>query len=133
MADYELEEYKSLVQEIQKLAQEARQLEVYCAGSVAAIFAWFVSSDLSHFAAWFLPVIIPILGLIRSWALYERARRISEYIRIVESQRFDASKQAKGWETWYSKIRRHGLTPSGILFWCVLLVTCVVFPFLAAN
>jgi len=36
---FQLEEYKALTQEMQNLMKEARQLELYSASGVAAIFA----------------------------------------------------------------------------------------------
>jgi len=125
-----IEEYKIRSQEIQSLMTEARQLELYCGAAVAAIYSWFATVDLSNTWAWYLPAIIPMLGLIRSWAIYERVRQISSYVKIVESHILTSENQPKGWENWYSTIRKHSLTPSGLLFWGLLLIICLIFPFL---
>lgn len=128
--DFLIEEYKSRTQEIQDLMREARQLELYSAGAVAAVYAWFATVKLANTWAWFLPLIVPVLGLIRSWAFYERIRQIAAYVRKIESHILTEENQPPGWESWYTGIREHGLTPSGFLFWIVLVMVCLCFPFL---
>ncbi len=130
MNEFIIEEYKSLIAEIQTLMVEARQLELYCAGAVAAMYSWFLTSNVSVALAWFLPVVIPILGLLRSWALYERVRQMSAYVRKTESYCLSNEICIEGWENSYQKIREHGLTPTGILFWAFLLLLCLIVPFL---
>lgn len=128
-----IEEYKSRSQEIQDLMKEARQLEFYSGGAVAAIYSWFATAELSNKWAWYLPLIIPVLGLIRSWAFYKRVRQISEYVIEVESYILKDADSPLGWEHWYARVRKHGLTPSGILFWLLLIAVCLIFPFLYAG
>ena len=130
MKEFVIEEYTSLIAEIQKLMAEARQLELYCAGAVAAIYAWFLSSNVSIEVAWFLPIMIPVLGLLRSWALYQRVKQISDYIRKTESVYLSNNSDIEGWETHYKKIREHGLTPTGILFWGILVLLCLIAPYI---
>ena len=129
MKDFVIEEYRTLVAEMQKLMAEARQLELYCAGAVAAIYSWFFTSKVSIELAWFFPIIIPLLGLLRSWALYERVKQISKYIRETELFFLSNEERINGWENNYKKIREHGLTPTGILFWAVLVLSCLIIPF----
>lgn len=134
MKEFVIEEYRSLTAEMQKLMAEARQLELYCAGAVAAIYSWFITSNVSAELAWFFPVVIPVLGLLRSWALYERVKQISGYIRKTESFFLSNEDGVDGWENSYAKIREHGITPTGILFWAVLVLSCLIIPFvLGAN
>jgi hypothetical protein len=128
-----IEEYKSRTQEIQDLMKEARQLELYSAGAVAALYSWFATAELSNNLAWYLPLIIPVLGLIRSWALYERVRQIAEYVLEIESFFLREAENPQGWEHWYARVRKHGLTPSGILFWVLLVAVCLIFPLLYAG
>ena len=130
MNEFIIEEYRSLVVEMQKLMTEARQLELYCAGAVAAIYSWFLTSKVSIEIAWFLPIVIPVLGLLRSWALYQRVKQISVYIRKIETYCLANDSGIEGWENSYKEIRKHGLTPTGILFWAVLIMLCIVAPYL---
>lgn len=128
--DFLIEEYKSRTQEIQDLMREARQLELYAGGAVAALYSWFATAELSNEWAWYLPLIVPVLGLIRSWAFYERVRQIAEYVQKVESHILTDANTPQGWENWYTKIRKHSLTPSGVLFWMILIAVCLIFPLL---
>ncbi len=130
MKEFVIEEYRTLIAEMQKLMAEARQLELYCAGAVTAIYSWFLTSKVSMEIAWFLPIIIPVLGLLRSWALYERVKQISDYIRKAESVYLSNNSDIEGWENNYKKIREHGLTPTGILFWGLLVLLCLIAPFI---
>ena len=128
--DFLLEEYKSRTQEIQGLMKEARQLELYSGAAVAALYSWFATTQLTNTFAWYLPLIIPVLGLIRSWAFYARVKQIAEYVKKIEVHIFSNENQLKGWENWYAEIDKHNITPTGILFWLVLICVCIVFPFL---
>jgi len=130
MNEFIIEEYKSLVAEMQTLMVEARQVELYCAGAVAAMYSWFLTSNVAVALAWFLPIVIPVLGLLRSWALYERVKQISGYVCKTESYCLSNDISIEGWENSYQKIREHGLTPTGILFWTLLLLLCVIAPFI---
>ncbi len=133
MNQFVLEEYKLLVAEMQRLMFEARQLELYCAGAVAAIYSWFFASKVTHELAWFFPLLIPTLGLLRSWAFYERVKQIAEYVRQIESTLLENETRITGWENEYAGIRKHGLTPTGMVFWLVLLFTCLVIPFILTS
>jgi hypothetical protein len=130
MNEFVIEEYRALVTEAQKLMAEARQLELYCAGAVAAICSWFLTSNVPLQTAWLLPIAIPVLGLLRSWALYERVKQISLYVRETESFFLSNTPQIEGWENSYAKIREHGLTPTALLFWILLILLCLALPFL---
>lgn len=125
-----LEEYKSLIEEIKSLAVETRQLELYCAGAVFAIYSWFFTSNMTIKFAWLFPVLIPLLGLIRSWAFYRRIRQISDYIKLIESQYFADLPEISGWESHYGAIRTHGLTPTAIIYWLILILVCCAMPFI---
>jgi len=126
--EFLIEEYKSRVQEMQDLMAEARKLELYCAGALGGIYSWFAAANLANTLTWYVPLLIPLLGLIRSWAFYERVRQISEYVREIESHILSGEEDPQGWENWYAKIRVHGLTPSGLLFWGVLILVCLTLP-----
>jgi len=132
-SDFLIEEYKSRVHEMRELMAEARKLELYCAGAVAAIYSWFAAVNLENTVAWYIPLLVPVLGLIRSWAFYVRVRQISEYIRDIESHFLSKVEQPQGWENDYAKIRAHGLTPSGLLFWAVLVLVCLVVPYVLTG
>ena len=130
MNEIQLEEYKLLTQEIKDLLKEARQLELYCGGAVAAIFSWYVTVNLTSGPGWFLPLLIPLLGIIRSWAFHERAQQISKFLMKIEASVLGNKEMLGGWEIYYAKIRSHGITPSGLLFWIILTLVCLIFPFI---
>ena len=128
MKEFLIEEYKLLVAESQELMSEARKLELYCAGAVAAVYSWFLSSDVLFREAWFFPVIVPILGMLRSWAFYERVNQISRYIQETERTLLTNDSGPRGWEISYASIRRHRITPTAIIFWVVLFSVCIAVP-----
>ena len=129
MNEFQIEEYKSLTQEVRDLLKEARQLELYSAGAVAALFSWYATVSFASAAGWYLPLLIPVLGIIRSWAFHERIRQISIYLIKVEASLLQSeNEELEGWENYYAKIRTHGVTPSGIVFWLLLTLVCLVFP-----
>ena len=86
MNEIQLEEYKLLTQEIKDLLKEARQLELYCGGAVAALYSWYVTVNLTSGIGWFLPLLIPVLGIIRSWAFHDRAQQISKFLKSKMSK-----------------------------------------------
>lgn len=133
MNEFQLEQYKSLTQEIKDLLKEARQLELYCGGAVAALYSWYATVGLTSDIGWYLPLLIPILGVIRSWAFHERARQIAGYLMKIEATELGANGNLVGWESHYSKIRSHGITPSGLLFWLLLTAVCLLFPFVYTS
>ena len=133
MNEIQLEEYKLLTQEIKDLLKEVRQLELYCGGAVAVLFSWYVTVNFTSDLGWFLPLLIPVLGIIRSWAFHERARQISIYLMKIEASVLGNKEMLGGWEIYYAKISSHGITPSGILFWLLLTLVCLIFPFIYAS
>jgi len=133
MNEFQIEEYKSLTQEVRDLLREARQLELYCAGAVAALYSWFFTVNLSNYGGWYLPLLIPVLGIIRSWAFHERIRLISSYLVRIEASVLPSEGELGGWESYYAKIRTHGITPSGLMFWFLLTLVCSIFPFVFAS
>ena len=133
MNEFNLAEYKSLTQDVRDLLKEARQLELYCGGAVAALYSWYATVELTIGIGWFLPLLIPVLGIIRSWSFHERVGQISNYLMKIEVSMLDEKEKLEGWENHYSKIRTHGITPSGLLFWLLLILICLVFPFIYTN
>lgn len=134
MNDFQIEEYKSLTQEVRDLLKETRQLELYCAGAVAALFSWYATANFTNTVGWYLPLLIPVLGVIRSWSFHERIRQISSYLIKIEASLLQSeNKELVGWESYYAKIRTHGITPSGIVFWLLLTLVCLVFPSIYAS
>jgi hypothetical protein len=130
MNEIRLEEYKLLTQEIRDLLKEARQLELYCGGAVAALYSWYVTVNLTSDFGWFLPLLIPVLGIMRSWAIHGRARQMSKYLMKIEASVLGNKEMLGSWEIYYAKISSHGITPSGILFWLFLTLVCLIFPFI---
>ena len=130
MNEIQLEEYKLLTQEIKDLLKEARQLELYCGGAVAALYSWYITVNLTSGIGWFLPLLIPVLGIIRSWAFHDRAQQISKFLMKIEASVLGNNEMQGGWEIYYAKIRSHGITPSGLLFWIILTLVCLIFPFI---
>lgn len=133
MNEIQLEEYKLLTQEIQDLLKEGRQLEFYCGGAVAVLYSWYVTANLASDLGWFLPLLIPVLGIIRSWALHERARQISEYLMKIKASVVENKELLGGGEIYYAKISSHGITPSGLVFWSLLTLVCLIFSFIHAS
>lgn len=118
-----IEEYKSLRGEIYSLVAESRNLEILALGGVAATYAWFVTSKVAPGAAWYAPALLPLLGALRSYALFQRIEEIAGYLR-----EFEKSIKWAGWESHFASKARSRVSFTSMVFWLVLLVCTFVAP-----
>jgi len=121
-----IEEYKLLKEELSALVKEVRLLETASIAGAAGIYAWLSKTpDIDKIVniGWWIPVLFPVFGALRQFALLRRIMHIAEYIRSVEYEMCRV--YPFGWEYFLAKKRK---TPSGVaisitavLFWLALL------------
>jgi hypothetical protein len=137
-SEIHLSQYSLLREEVVSHVAETRRVEVYAVGGVAAVYAWLVTHGIELSAAWFIPVMFPLLGAIRSYALFKRVQLIAIYLRDLEVYWFGAS-SPHGWERFFEeKVRKTKETGSRVSFtafllWAALMVVTVIGPFIFAH
>ena len=63
---FDLEEFKTLRQEILQKVEASSRLEVFAVTGAAAVYAWLGTRDVAVArAVWFIPCLFPILGYMR--------------------------------------------------------------------
>ena len=88
-----LEEYKVLHAELSQHVQETLALERYAVAGVAAVFSWLVTKKVGTGPpwqwVWLLPVLLPLFGGLRCFALYRHMGLIASpgKIRRKNSER----------------------------------------------
>ena len=107
-----LEEYKSLREEVYALVAETRRLEILSLGGVAAMYAWFVTAQVSSGPAWYAPLLLPLLGALRSYALFNRIGEIAAYLHGREK-----AMEWSGWETHFAARAKSRLSFTAFFFW----------------
>jgi len=118
-----IEEYKSLRIEIYSLIEETRRLEILALGGVAATYAWFVTSKVLPGAAWYAPALLPLLGALRSYALFQRIGEIASYLQNLEK-----TLNWSGWESHFASKARSRISFTSIVYWLVLLGCALLAP-----
>jgi hypothetical protein len=130
------DQYKMLREEIAKLVEESRKVEIYAVTAVAALFAWFLTHPTTPrlpLAAWFIPSTVVVLGFIRSTALFKRVGLIASYLRRIEDKYF-TDLDLPGWERFYaSKGGSNPLSFTAFVFWGALALASLVAPCFLAH
>lgn len=128
--DLRKEEYASLRREIEMCLAEFSDLERNCVLASAAAYAWVSSSAAIQayvtYVAWFIPIVIPVYGLSRTYAVGKHLKRIGGYIRLVEQ---GEAFRGSGWETYLERERNStGADASNKIrttFWSLFLACSV--------
>jgi hypothetical protein len=99
LADFRMEELKSLQQEISYLVKDSRSLEIYVTGALAAYYAWlFTHCSDGLLFPWLVPIAAPCIGAWRSNRNLQRLMQMGTYIRDC---------YPTGWEDYVERVRRH--------------------------
>jgi hypothetical protein len=120
ISQYKVKEYEYLRKDHSESIQETRSIERNAVISTAAIWTWLLTTPQANTYKSFvvaIPLIICILGALRSVGLVIRIERIASYTRKVETQNSDDS---FSWES--SLARMHWfLTGTAVVFWAIML------------
>ena len=124
---FHLEEYRSLKLEVEYRVKSTERIEYLIIVATAAVYVWFTEQAIPPLM-WWLPVILPMLGLVRQYGLLLRIMQVTEYIRLVE-EKF-CIEQLKGWENNLRDLRRsprgYIIGLSGYFLWLLLFVFTVI-------
>lgn len=129
--DIQKEEYLSLRREIENYLAELASLERNCVIAVATAYTWIATTTTlqTSFAriAWFIPVLLPLFGGLRSCTIGKHLRVIGIYIRLIETKILSCSdhKQRCGWEHYFKKYGNTQTTRLRIFFWITFLIFSV--------
>lgn len=121
------EEFLALRNEGDAQVAETRRLEMAAVGGAAAIYAWLATHQPIYGIgrwAWLLPLLLPIFGGLRSFAIYRRISDIGAYLKKIEDQLPETQKLARGWENFLASRKKY-LAKSAWAFWIALLLICV--------
>ena len=128
--EFQIEEYKSLREEIARHNNSRRVMETSIILGLAALYAWLYEKNCSFssqfLAIYYMPIIIVILGVIREYGFRVRVNQIADYIREIEIYYYNGSSPF-GWETnlWILRNKSRSNMALGIsvvLFWILLFV-----------
>jgi hypothetical protein len=90
---------------------------------VAAMYSWFITAEVSADAVWYAPVLLPLLGFLRSYATFHRIGEIGTYLRD-----FEEKIQWSGWERTFAQKAKSHQSITSFIFFIILLVCTVVAP-----
>lgn len=117
-----IEQYRSLRVEIEQTIKDIRDLELYAVAGIVVYYSWLFTHSIpsitvarafdrpiqSTSIAWFIPVIVPMLGMWRVWSNVRQLLIAAEYVAKLESE-FAAVGlpigPSKGWENYLQRIR----------------------------
>jgi hypothetical protein len=125
-----LHEFDALRAEIMGYLTELRKLEVYAVVAMAAVYSFLISmergeEDVSFHVpilAWGLPIVFPILTLLRALAFDSQIKMIAAYITQIEER---YGRVPLGWESrdkLKNKSREAVLARTNKAFWAFLTV-----------
>jgi hypothetical protein len=120
------EEYVALHEQIRGSMAELARLELACVLGIAALFAWLVrgAGDYVGYQAlvWFVPIVIPVYGLLKSWAVRARLTLLGNYLAKLEGS---ASPGEERWQTYLERERPKARTGLRTVAWALLLALTV--------
>lgn len=97
LAEFRLKEFECLRKEIELILQNLRRTEDYCLLVVGGVWAWLITSQLTHSPAVLLPCILAVLFYAKRSLMEKSLEPFSEYIKSYET-----SLGGKFWETFIS-------------------------------
>lgn len=98
--EFHYKEYESLKKEIADQVEHSRKLEIYAVGGIATFYAWFIHAQPTTSVILAIPMMLAILGALRSYATLTRIYEIAEYIRVAEKVLALRDNGLVGWETY---------------------------------
>jgi len=111
-------QYDALRQEITTQLTQIHGLELAALGAVGGIWTWLFANAEVNRLAWFVPVVLVVLGAAKVSALFLSVRIVGRYIAAREASLFT---QAGRWET-YRQRKSARLVVFGVIFWALLFV-----------
>jgi len=120
------EEYIALQQEVRGATAELARLERTCVLAVAALFAWLVrgAGDYAGYEGlvWLLPIIVPLYGSLKAWAVHGRLRLLGNYLVKQEAR---ATPGEERWQAYFA--REHSGARTAVMFaaWALFLALTV--------
>jgi hypothetical protein len=139
---FDLEEFKTLRQEILQKVEATNRLEVFAVTGAAAVYAWLATRDHAVVRiVWFIPVLFPVLGFWRAKKIGDQMTIVGGYLELIERRRRQkelsgangelAGRDVHGWESYvhrdtvWNKFRDR----AGLYFWISFICLTIVLPF----
>lgn len=133
MTDFDLrkEEYRTLRKEIESQMTELGHLERNCVFAAAAVYAWLVNDGeftSVEKAGWFIPILFPLFGALRSWSVGRHLSELGRYVQQIESAYLTDPQLPKGWEHFLAapEQKRKLRTKITISFWLIFLAATIL-------
>jgi hypothetical protein len=135
------EEYKLLRHELEGHVEETLRLERYAVIGVAAVFAWLLAELEQEITpwAWYVPVILPLIGGVRSLLLYRHVGLIARYLSRLEVEIYADRNRGRdeerilGWERFLTPRRRKYRGALATIIWIALIGLTVFFSYQFAG
>jgi hypothetical protein len=145
-----IEEFKDRRAAISDLIKENINLERYVLIGIVAYYAWLLTHciprGIAYGIAWFIPVLVPVLGIWRRWENIERVWHSAYYTREIEHQLDNRGQPIgphSGWEhflwreirgvtappqtlTNWRRVFQIERSTSGFIFWIILLAFALI-------
>ena len=133
-ADFHLQEYDSLRQEIVSSVEEGRRLERYALVITSGVWVWLLTHPTVQLPliTWWIPFLLTCLGGIRAYTQLKNIQLMAEYIQTLEAM-FCQADEAKGWQTFL--LTKQHVDPgelrfrrSAIVYWVMLFLATAFAP-----
>lgn len=137
--NFHQEEYAALRREIELTLEEFSRLRRYALFGTAGAFAWIATQGIppSNFAVvvWWVPTIIPVMGLLMMLTKSARLDDIGAYLAQVETECISDTAKARGWENFRRRDMADDATRNGkiwdgafvadLVFWCAFILVSI--------
>ena len=105
--ELDLEEFKSLREEILQKVEASYRLEIIAVSGAAAVYAWLATRPIVSPPMWLVPIFFPIFGFLRAQKMGHQMLVASDYLKLLE-RRIRPSElsgekvgsDVHGWETY---------------------------------
>jgi len=132
MTEFDLrkEEYLTLRKEIETQMTDLASLEKNCVLATAIVYAWLVKDGAGSTiakAGWFIPVLFPLFGGLRSLAIGRHLSVLGSYIYKIESALLPEADYPNGWQHYLDTHSKRHMVRTWITatFWIVFLVVTI--------
>jgi hypothetical protein len=131
-SEYHLTEYKNLTSTIEFLLKEIQISERLAIAGSIGFYAWLavhqqgIIQIRDHTFVWWIPIMIPLMGIVRTYGNFYRVSQIASYIKNLE-KKFLLLSEVKGWEAYLAE-KRYGSMRSylrplvSMTIWALLLL-----------
>lgn len=132
---FHMHEHTSLRKEIEMRKQDLSKLQVYAVVGTFAVWSWLVASSKPlPGLIWYIPVIISVLGFMKSRTHQAAISRIAEYLRLLEDA-IPKLPSLPGWENFIHEKRGRNWSSLNwnLFFWLILMAATIAVPFLFSG